>query len=212
MKEEETKVGDIRVINNKPEICVQLIDFRDGVRGSEWKDYEDQLLHTRMGMSPESHQLHTLQYFVDALNQNKPQKEKESHKIRYAFIVSPTTLRIDPRYKETLGFKVLTLEELEKPRGTLNYLLTDGGGSIIKLLGRDRCTERKDIGGCDIYENDILRWFPYPTKVYREVLVKYESNRFILDTWYGDNYLDTEKHCKVIGNIYENPDWEANEK
>lgn len=79
MNRERTKVDNIRISRDtkKPEICVDVCYHANGWVESEWEDYEEHILHTRVGISPESHQLHLLQYFVDVLNASTKRKEVE---------------------------------------------------------------------------------------------------------------------------------------
>ena len=67
-------------------------------------------------------------------------------------------------------------------------------------------TGLKDRDGKEIYEGDIIRWYPNRPKNYNDEIVEYIGNAFSLGGWYEGDYPDTEKYCKVIGNIYENPE------
>ena len=202
------KVGDIRVVNNKPEICIQVDYYGDGKIATQWEDYEEHLLHTRMGMSSGNQHVHTLQHFIDVLNVNRPLKQKEPIKIRYAYISSPTNVKEDPFYHETLNFKAVTLKELETRKGTIGELITDDKAALTKILGRDRCTELKDMDGRDIYENDIVRWTLSGDKDYSEGLVDYCHSGLTMGTWYKRAFPNTERYSKVISNIYKDPNWE----
>jgi len=75
-------------------------------------------------------------------------------------------------------------------------------------------TGLKDMNGKEIYEGDILRWYPQKGKNYTDVVVRYlvSSARFYLGDWYENDFPDTEKHSLVIGNIYENPGKIRNEE
>jgi hypothetical protein len=125
-------------------------------------------------------------------------------KIRYAYIPSPANLRRDPIYYETPRYKVLTIEELETRsiKTTLEELITEDKEARIKIIARDRCTELKDMNGTEIFEHDIIRWYPNRPKNHIDVLVEYGCNRFVLGGWYEDDYPDTEEYCKVIGTEY----------
>jgi hypothetical protein len=127
--------------------------------------------------------------------------------VRYAYIGSPTNLRSDPTYYESLRFKVLRIEDLEQRsnKTTLEELITDGNEALIEVLGRDRCTELKDMTGKEIYENDIIRWYPNKPKNHIDVSINYCDNRFTLGSWYEDDYPETEEYCKIKGNTYKNP-------
>lgn len=133
--------------------------------------------------------------------------------IRYAYISSPTNIKEDPAYYETLKFKVLTLAELELRPNRINFeeLITDGEGVLIKILGRDRSTGLEDMTKEEIFENDIIRWYPNRPKNHIDVLVEYAGNCFGLGAWYEGDYPATEEYSKVVGNIYKNPDWEIEE-
>jgi hypothetical protein len=202
-KTERIKVGDTKINSQtgKPEICVDCLYWKDGY-SPRWEDYEAHLLHTRMGMSPGS-MVHTLEYFMDVLNASKLENKREI-KIRYAYIASPTTLRIDPGYNETLEFKVLTVEGLETRsiKTTLEELITENETALIKILGRDLCLNRVDRNGHEIYERDILRWFLNDGSYYDEEV----------DMHSPFNELETERDCNVIGNSYETNDRKSNKK
>ena len=196
MKKEGTKVGDIEIHSQtgKPEICVDCLYWKEGY-SPHWEDFETHLLHTRMGMFPGSNMVHTLQYFVDVLNTNKSQSKQEI-KIRYAYIASPTNANDDPAYYETTEFKVLTIEQLETRsiKTTFEELITDNETVLIRILGRDRYTGRKDFHKNEIYENDIIRWF---TGDDEHIFV---DERVGTAVHYGE--LKSERDCMVIGNVY----------
>lgn len=82
MKNKRAKIGDIKLSNMKdrkgrPIICVKTTSFDDGANIYEWEDYETHILHTRMGMDLELHEVHTLQHFVDTLNEDKSQRKEK---------------------------------------------------------------------------------------------------------------------------------------
>ena len=122
--------------------------------------------------------------------------KKDSIKIRYAYITSPPNVKQDPRYSETLVFAVLTLEEIEGTYVSLEEWLTQGEGVLIKILGRDVCTDRVDMKGKVIYEGDIIRW-------------GLDSGDNIDETIHRKSHfaeLDSERDCEVIGTIYDKGD------
>ena len=147
MKKERTKVGDIKINSQtgKPEICVGCLYWKDGY-SPRWEDFETHLLHTRMGMFPGSDMVHTLEYFVDVLNANKPRNKQEIK------IVSPVK-NIPPDSIENTygaprpGGRVHEGIDLFADVGTPVYSVADGfilyigrdnlGGNVIKLMGED---------------------------------------------------------------------------
>lgn len=208
MKKEKRELGDIRINKDtsKSEICTEVVYGRDGIVVT-WEDYGTKLLESTWGQCCHSDEVYPLSRFRDAFMTAKIGKPKPKNqiKIRYAYMGSPSTMRIDRNYHETLRFKVLTLEQLETRsiKTTLEELITDGKEAVIKILGRDRCTELKDMTGEEIFENDIVRWFPRRSTGYKDVLVKYQRHMYVLGDW-EDNWLPgTEVHCKVIGTIYD---------
>jgi len=66
----------------------------------------------------------------------------------------------------------------------------------------------KDIKKNEIYEEDIIRWYPNRPKNHRDEIVEWDESRlcFILGGWYENDFPDTEKYCKIIGNIYDDPE------
>jgi hypothetical protein len=75
-------IGDIELSNmngskGNPIICIKKQSFDDGGILYEWEDYATHILRTREGMDLHSHEVHTLQYFIDALAEKEtPIKEK----------------------------------------------------------------------------------------------------------------------------------------
>ena len=66
--------------------------------------------------------------------------------------------------------------------------------------------ESKDIEGNEIYEGDKIRWYPNKPKNHIDNIVEYIGNKFSLGDWYEDDYPNTEGQCKIIGNIFDNPE------
>ena len=204
MKEEEIiDLNDIRIVNNKPEICVAVYWGKKGISGTEWEDYEEHILHTRVGQASETDQVHSLEYFRDIALENKSLEEKKTLKIRYAYISSPTTLRIDSAYYETLAFKETTLEKVEHKKGTLEEFITNGNAVVIKILGRDVCIGRKDMDGKEIYSGDVLRWV---NDDYRPAFVD-----IIVDITTQFCEQATKGDYKILDTIY-NPNRKVNNK
>ena len=96
---ETAKQGDIKISERKdkkgqPIICVKVTSFDDDAVLSEWEDYEDYLLRVRVGLDLKSHQVHTLQYFVDALNEGKSEStakivfDSDIRAINFRFIIN----------------------------------------------------------------------------------------------------------------------------
>ena len=193
-EEEKIKLGDIRINTQtgKPEICIERIYEKDGIL-LRWKGYKEEILDTTLGLCPDSHDLYPLQHFVDVLVIYPPPEEEKEIKIRNAYIASPTNLKEDKYYHETIEFKVLTIEELgtRSIKTTLEELITGSKAVLIRILGRDRGTGRKDRAGKAIYENDIIRW---------DGDGKYVSERVEAFNHFYEQ--EPERDCNVIGNIY----------
>jgi hypothetical protein len=198
--EEKYDVGDKRINKDtdKVEICTEIVYDRDGVVFT-WGDYDTILLESTWGQCCHSNELYPLSTFRANSMRAWIEKVKIENqiKIRYAYIGSPTNLRSDPTYYESLSFKVLTIEDLEQRsiKTTLEELITDGNEALIEVLGRDRCTGRVDMNGKDIYEGDIIRWYSIG------IGHDQRNERVISSTcFYGQ---EPEIDCEVIGTIYD---------
>ena len=194
-EKKNSEVGDV-IVNSRtgmPQICVEIIYSASGSMRSKWEDYDAHILHTRMGMIPGSDVVHTLEYFVDVLRANKRQKEKEI-KIRYAYIASPTNLKGDPAYYETLKFKVLPLEILERKSiyVSIEERISAEEEECIEVLGRDLFLNRVDRDGKEIYERDIVRWFSGKDRIHDEEVD--------IRTPFSEQNIGSA--CKVIGTVY----------
>jgi hypothetical protein len=133
-------------------------------------------------------------------------EEEKEIKIRYVYLGSPTNMRNDPAYRETLRFTVLTIAELELRPNRIDFeeLVTTGREVLIRILGRDRGTGLRDVDGEEIFENDIIRWYPKKPKNHTDYAVEYCGNLFWLGGWEENDYPDTTKWCKIIGTTYDN--------
>ena len=197
MNEEKIELGDIRINKNtsKPEMCTEVVYGADGIEIT-WSDYAAELFKMSWGMCPDTHEIHSLQHFIDIFNTNQPLKEDTNQiKIRYAYIGSPTNMKEDPTYYESLRFKVLTIEQLEQRdiMATLEDLIIDGNEALIEVLGRDRCTGRVDMGGNAIYENDRIRCYA-DSGGYMDEIVDQKA------LWISSF---CEEDCEVIGTKYD---------
>jgi hypothetical protein len=197
MTKEAVELGDIRINEetNKVEICTEIVYEKDGIV-LHWEDYDTSLLQTTLGQCGHTNDVYNLLYFRENFEKwLKEQLPKDTIKIRYAYLGSPTNLQTDPAYHETPKFKVLTIAELELRPNRIDFeeLITDGEEAMIKILGRDRCTGRVDMAGNDIYENDRIRWYADSGGYIDEIVD--QKTRWI-STF-------CTKDCKVIGTIYD---------
>jgi hypothetical protein len=181
---------------NKVEICTEIVYGRDGIIVT-WEDYDTILLESTWGQCGHSDELYPLSAFRANSMRAQIEKEKIENqiKIRYAYIGSPTNMKEDPTYYESLRFKVLTIEQLEQRdiMTTLEDLITDGNEALIEVIGRDRCTGRVDMEGNAIYENDRIRCYADSGGYMDEIV---DQKALWISTF-------CTKDCKVIGTKYE---------
>jgi hypothetical protein len=69
MEKNKAELGDIRIdkFGGQPQICYLIDYLSDGVVKITWRDYKRELIETTPGMCPNCQELHTLDYFRDAL-------------------------------------------------------------------------------------------------------------------------------------------------
>ena len=101
---------------------------------------------------------------------------------------------------------IIDLNVLESGRQAEYFNILD-----YEILSRDLYIGLNAKNG-EIYEGDIIRWYPQKTKNYIDNIVEYIGNKFSLGDWYEDDYPNPEEECKIIGNIYENPELLKKEK
>jgi len=84
------------------------------------------------------------------------------------------------------------------------------GDIILKDENKNRFvlqqyTGLKDANGKEIYEGDILKW-EYPEKFLNLVTVRWTNEEEDYDGWVTTNLIGQGGECKIIGNIFENPE------
>lgn len=107
--------------------------------------------------------------------------------------------------KDRNAIKYFTLQDLVNPKTlfSIRELLIPW---LLEGNQPDRWIGLRDEDKKEIYEGDVLRWYPNRTKHYSDVVVKYQGNAFYLGGWYENDYPETEKFSRVIGNIHKNPE------
>jgi len=96
----------------------------------------------------------------------------------------------------------LTLKDFEENKG----ITTNADDFIFSQY-----TGLKDKNGKEIYEGDIVEMDVWWKRHNYKELVKFEDGRFYPFTEYyhtceGIKLILSDIHCKIIGNIYENPE------
>lgn len=101
----------------------------------------------------------------------------------------------------------------KRKQGIKKCPLTDEDGSITHYKDQDAVimieTGFKDMDGAAIWEGDVLGLYYNDQKDYVLGFVSIEQNQFVVFTEDSITFswlYNIGPHCKVIGNIYENPE------